>query len=123
MSVDAGSEVPLVPATSSAEAPVWTPDGTRIVFGSDRSGSRGLWFIRVADGKPVGEPELLRADFSNAQVMRLARDGSLFYCDMLQLSDIYVAGLDPATGNAHVRTPPGQRPRGWQLLGACGPGC
>src|SRR5512143_4093756 len=31
--------------------PVWTPDGTRILFSSDRAGSGGLWSISVRDGK------------------------------------------------------------------------
>ena len=115
ISADAKSEVPLVSGSSSAESPVWTPDGSRIVFVSDRSGSPGLWSIRVADGKPLGEPELLKAGFSNAQVgsfardrsffyhsnaqaMGFARDGSLFYEVGLREWDIYLAGLDPATG-------------------------
>ncbi len=97
ISVEEKSEVPLVPGTSSAKSPVWTPDGTRIVFVSDRSGSPGLWSVRVADGKPLGEPELLKADAS-AWTMGFARDGSLFYVVDLNLTDIYVAGLDPATG-------------------------
>ncbi len=98
ISADAKSEVPLLSGTSSAENPVWTPDGSRIVFVSDRSGSAGLWSVRVADGKPLGEPELLKADFSHTWAMGFARDGSLFYEARLNLTDIYVAGLDPATG-------------------------
>ncbi len=85
--------------TSTVELPEWTPDGSRIVFVSDRSGSLGLWSIRVADGKPAGEPELLSTnDLGNARVMRFARDGSLYYGVNLSQTDIYVAGLDPASG-------------------------
>ena len=98
LSADAKSEVPLLPGTSSVESPVWTPDGSRIVFVSDLSGSPGLWSIRVADGKPLGEPELLKADFNHANAMHFARDGSLFYEARLNGTDIYLAGLDPATG-------------------------
>ena len=74
------------------------PDNSRVVFVSDRSGTPGLWSIRVKDGKPSGEPELLKADFGHAEAMRFTRDGSLFYEVRLNLSDIYVAELDPATG-------------------------
>jgi Tol biopolymer transport system component len=97
--VDGTSEVPLMSGTSTVELPEWTPDGSRIVFVSDRSGSLGLWSIRVADGKPAGEPELLSTnDLGNARVMRFARDGSLYYGVNLSQTDIYVAGLDPASG-------------------------
>ncbi len=34
----------------------WTPDGKRILFGSDRSGTMGAWWIQIADGKPEGPP-------------------------------------------------------------------
>jgi Tol biopolymer transport system component len=99
ISVDGKSEAPLLTGTSSAEYPVWTPDGSRIGFVSDRGGFPGLWSIRVADGRPVGEPELLStSNLGNARVMSIASDGSLFYGVSLNLTDIYVAGLDPATG-------------------------
>src|ERR1019366_8811872 len=78
ISADGKSDVPLLPGSSSSRTPVWTPDGSRIVFVSDRSGSPGLWSVRVTDGKPLGEPELLAPSF-DADAMRFARDGSLFY--------------------------------------------
>ena len=98
LSVDRKSEVPLLSGPSSVEAPVWTPDGLRVVFGSDRSGSTGLWSVRVAEGKPLGEPGQLKADFRNAHAIGFTRDGSLFYDVTLRQSDIYVAGLEAASG-------------------------
>src|SRR5262249_36015980 len=68
------------------------------VFISDRSGTRDLWSIRVAGGKPVGDAELLKRNLSEALPIKFTRDGSLFYEVRSHPSDIYVAGLDPATG-------------------------
>jgi Tol biopolymer transport system component len=68
------------------------------VFIGNRGGSPGLWSVRVADGKPQGEPEQLKADFGDAYPIGFARDGSLFYSVSTRQSDIYVAGLDPARG-------------------------
>jgi hypothetical protein len=65
---------------------------------SDRSGTPGLWSVRISDGKPVGDPELLKVDFSNADPKVFSRDGSLYYEVRLDQTDIYLAGLDPATG-------------------------
>lgn len=95
--VDSSVETPLVEGPASVETPVWTPDGSRVFFVSDRSGSRALWSVGVAGGKPAGEPELLKAGFDNT-LLGFGRDGSLFYELDLQLNDIYRAGLDPATG-------------------------
>ena len=33
----------------------WTPDGTRLLFLSDRSGSVDLWSVPIAQGKPAGD--------------------------------------------------------------------
>jgi Tol biopolymer transport system component len=98
MPVDGNTEVSLVSGTHSAYDPVWTPDGSRVVFVSDLSGSPGLWSTRVVNGKPLGEPERLKADFNNSQVIGFARDGSLFCGVDLHETDVYLAGLDPATG-------------------------
>ncbi len=39
--------------------PVWSPDGSRLAFVSDRAGVFQLWVARVQDGRPVGEPHPL----------------------------------------------------------------
>ena len=36
--------------------PVWTADGSAIVFSSDRSGKFDIWRIPVADGAAAGPP-------------------------------------------------------------------
>jgi Tol biopolymer transport system component len=97
MSADGKSEVPVMPGNSSVESPVWTPDGSRIVFVSDLSGSPGIWSVRVAEGRPQGEPEL-KADSNHARLVGFGRDGSLFYRLNLNSSDIYVQALDRSTG-------------------------
>jgi eukaryotic-like serine/threonine-protein kinase len=53
---DAGSEVParLTFETGSHVAPLWTPDGTRIIFASNASGPYNL-FWKTADGTELPE--------------------------------------------------------------------
>jgi Tol biopolymer transport system component len=97
ISPDGRTEAPLVSGSSSAQSPVWTLDGSRVLFISGRSGSPGLWAVRVEEGKPLGEPELLKAGVQ-AWLKGFTRDGSLLYDIDLYLTDIYVAALDPGTG-------------------------
>jgi Tol biopolymer transport system component len=42
--------------------PIWTPDGSHVLFYSDRSGTQGLWAVQVHDGTSVGEPFQLLQD-------------------------------------------------------------
>lgn len=92
-----GTEVPLLAEPSSVESAVWTPDGSKVFFVSDRSGSPALWAASVKDGKPEGEPALVRTGFS-ASLLAFTRDGGLAYAQEQNLTDVYVAGLNGETG-------------------------
>jgi Tol biopolymer transport system component len=48
-----GSARQLTHDLRDASAPIWTPDGKRIVFSSARNGSRTLWQIDASGGEPV----------------------------------------------------------------------
>jgi Tol biopolymer transport system component len=94
LTTDGGVETALVQGPSNEAAPVWSPDGKAVVFSSDRSGSKGLWAIRVADGKPQGAPQLLRPNTGDIELLGLSRNGSCFYAASNEQRDVYVAGLD-----------------------------
>ena len=52
-SLDAGEPVRLGDGRSFDRTPVWSPDGLRLVFLSDRDGKDGLWTISYLGGTPV----------------------------------------------------------------------
>lgn len=97
---DGGREVPLFESSAANWAPFWTPDGHKILFLSDRSGTIDLWSIRVSAGKPEGEPELVRRETGSIEPdpIGFTRDGVFYYKTSSLQSDIYTADLDPATG-------------------------
>ncbi len=98
LATDGSRETPLIEQPSNDLFPVWAPDGKRIVFASDRTGSMDAWAIRVAEGKPQGSPEMLKADLGRIFPMGFTRKGSYYYGVMTGMTDVYVATLDPATG-------------------------
>jgi len=100
-----GEETPLIQHPATDWSPVWTPDGKKVLFASDRTGTQGLWAIGVADGKPQGVPELVKPDIGRlARLMGFTRQGSLYYAIGSGMQDVYVAELDPVTGK--VLAPP-----------------
>ena len=98
LAADGSEEVTLAPHPADDQFPIWTPDGNNVVFLSKRSGTSDLWMIRVEDGKPIERPLLLKHDLGRALLMGFATKGTLFYGLSTEMSDVYLATLNPATG-------------------------
>lgn len=81
MIIDAasGGSRPLTDAAWSSWSAMWDPSGRGVVFLSDRTGSWGLWYLPMADGRASREAFLLHADIGHVELLGLSRDGRLFY--------------------------------------------
>lgn len=101
---DGRTDIPLVEHPANDRAPVWTPDGKELLFLSDRTGTFALWGIAVAGGRGKGAPVLLRRDVGAVVPMGMTALGGYYYGAANGTYDVYVAELDPATGE--VVTPP-----------------
>jgi Tol biopolymer transport system component len=106
IAVDGSQETKLVQGPSTNQSPAWSPDGRAVVFVSDRSTNFGLWSIPVAHGKPIGAPELLRANVGEIQGLGFNRDGSFFYGRLNAQDDVLAADLDPATATITSKPAP-----------------
>src|SRR5688500_9307687 len=82
----------------------WAPDGRRLFFASDRTGSYGVWSVDVPDGPSRSVPSLVKADVGTIIPIRLM-NGTLYYQLNSQLTDIHIASFDPATGKAQPSAP------------------
>ncbi|HJR36473.1 MAG TPA: hypothetical protein VJ817_16065 [Gemmatimonadales bacterium] len=105
LAADGSSEVRLAAHPADEPGGFFTPDGSRVVFLSGRSGQQGLWAVRVAGGKAAGEPELIRPDLGSARLIGFTRAGALSYATPRNESDISLGVLDfgPAPSLSSLR--------------------
>jgi len=100
-----GPETRLVEHPADDGVPIWQPHGERVLFMSDRTGGAALWAQKVADGKAVALPELVKQDIGGSFVpMGFTRNGALYYGIATDISDVYVATFDLKAGR--VLEPP-----------------
>jgi len=99
LSYDGSRDFPLVDHPANDRSPAWTPDGKRILFVSDRGGTPGFWVIDVVDGKPGGEPKLVKPNIGDIdKVLCFTNQGAYYYTLSISMGDIFLADLSPATG-------------------------
>jgi Tol biopolymer transport system component len=82
----------------------WTPDGSQMLFASDRGGSMGLWAQPFGERRPQGRPRLVRSDLGGAWSLGVTKEGSLYFGSRKNDRDISVTTIDLATGKQ--LTPP-----------------
>ena len=86
-------------------APLWTPDGKSIVFGSYREGSLDIWRTSAGGGKPVR-----LTDYPGSEVPKAVRaDGSVVFVANIQ-NDVRYGGF-PGEGQVYVVGPDGGLPQ------------
>ena len=98
MSIDSGQAVQLARHPADDYLLGWSGDGQWIVFASDRTGALGLWAIGMSGIKAQGEPRLVKPAIERILPLALTREGALYYGVVRATEDVFVAGLDPATG-------------------------
>jgi serine/threonine protein kinase/Tol biopolymer transport system component len=98
---DGGDPVPAVDGggTALVWSPVWSPDGGHLYFASDRSGTMGLWRVRIDErtGKTPGKPQQLLVPATWSGLPSLARDGGrIAFVRGEERANIVRVDFDPA---------------------------
>jgi Tol biopolymer transport system component len=88
---------PLCPSPASDGSPRWSPDGKHLIFLSDRHGSGALWGVAVDEGKPAGDPFLIREGMGNNMFGNWTKHGLISW-NWVRISDIFLLDVDPETG-------------------------
>ena len=78
--------------------PVWSPDGRQLAFLSDRGGSGALWFVALRNGQPTGEPVRIKDRMQEVDSLLGWTTRGLAYSEFHRTEDIYIAPVDPASG-------------------------
>ncbi|HEY7338071.1 MAG TPA: hypothetical protein VH639_24505 [Bryobacteraceae bacterium] len=91
---DGSSEGKLTEGPANDSWPLWSPDGSQVVFFSDRTGaSQSMWTVAVRDGKAAGPARLLKSDFGSGRFLPrpLTRNGELYFSTGCCATDVYGA--------------------------------
>lgn len=83
----------LAPHPANDFAPLWSPDGERLMFLSDRSGALDLWSVAVAGTTLRGVPEVLMRDIGRIRLLGLTSGGTLLHQRLTGAADIYLSDL------------------------------
>jgi len=99
LSADGSIDRPLIQHPADDWRPAWTPDGTRILFASNRDGNWGFWTVAVSSGKLDGPAALLKPDIGDVRMSSgFDCNGRYYYVVDAGREDVYVAEMDPNSG-------------------------
>ncbi|MCK4264380.1 MAG: PD40 domain-containing protein, partial [Candidatus Aminicenantes bacterium] len=100
-----GNDIALLPVQEDEEIPLvnhpahdfslcWDPHGERLLFLSDRTGNMDIWALEMKNGRPQGEPYLLKKNMGRIAPLGFTDDGDLYYVIYTSMNDVYTASLD-----------------------------
>ena len=98
IAVDGGSETKVVVDAASDVIMGWSPDGSQLLFASDRTGSNALWALPMAAGKPQGASTLLKPDIGPVSSLGLTASGSLHVFKDTSTLALHIAPIDLEAG-------------------------
>ena len=96
VAVDGSRQVTAVSGPGRDVVVGWSPDGTRLLFTRDQL---QLWAQPMADGRPQGQPSILKADARDTRFM-LTAAGDLFEFAQIDDRAFYRASVEFATGRS-----------------------
>ena len=113
LSVDGTQEVPLVQHPAHDSDPVWSADGTHVLFRSNRTRTSSLWAIPVKNGRPAGDAVQVKDDVPIGRPLgpqmpaTVTRSGALYYTVAQARQSVYHVALGSdgkAAGQPRIAT-------------------
>jgi len=102
--IDGASHVKYTDFPGEISQPIWSPDGTHLVFRGTQKGidrqHKDLWALRVEEHRFVGRPFPVLPDVEQMEFYNWSQSGQLAYRTGFELGGIFVLAVDPRTGKA-----------------------
>lgn len=98
IATDGSREFAAAQGPSNDVPMAWSPDGSRLLYLSDRTGRQSLWSLPVQSGKPGGgAAEMIKAEVGSiSKPLEMARNGAFhFVTDSRSRTNIYRVDLGP----------------------------
>lgn len=89
-----GSPHPLIAHPANDLNPVWSADGSSVIFMSDRAGAMGLWTARVHDGELEGEPVLTTRNLGLSEPVAVTSEGNYYFNFVAGTTDVFTSQVD-----------------------------
>ncbi len=108
-----GDPVPILEGHANDRLMGWLPDGSAVLFYSDRGATSGIWSLPLDRGLNPGEPRLLKADVWRATPLGFSRD-AYYYGVGTESRQVYTGAIDVANGGYRAPVGPVQEVSGWR---------
>jgi Tol biopolymer transport system component len=93
LAVDGRVETSVAASPATDRNPLWTPEGDRLLFLSDRSGSADFWGVPMSEGRQAGEPVVVSAHAGPVLPLDLTERAGLSYSTDVSETDLRVVSL------------------------------
>jgi Tol biopolymer transport system component len=105
IAIDGSSDVPITRGAGVKRGPVWTPNGSHVLYVSNVTGTLDLWATPMRDGKPSGEPVLVKKSVANdVETLGMSASGQYFFYEgrigVFKTSIVPVTASSPRTAAA-----------------------
>lgn len=100
-----GSQWPVAAAPGQDTTPLWAPDGSAIVFLSDRNREFSAWQVTMANGRPQGEPTPLKEDVGRMWPRGFTKDGTLHYLLSVGFAEAFIGTTDVSAAAPQTLSP------------------
>lgn len=98
LAADGSSERTLVGHRAKDYGPLWMPDGSYILFVSDRTGTEDLWALKMEEGRTVESPRLIKKNVGPVRPIGITEDGRYHYTIANDLHDVHIVPVDLDAG-------------------------